>query len=322
MKKTVVCTIIFCILFSLCCCTPALTGKNEPELVQKPRMGVQFMITQEQFPVIGATGNAYGLAEDFFNSIFQSDGTYDIKQHPLYPKKYENEQELIKALKNKTISVAFTEKPRSVRENWDGMTAVKLTTEALVFLTSADNPVKTLTGDQLKDIFSGKVTDWSEVGSVKGKISFLGKDSVYTSAERLMQLSLLPEYKASGTNSEAVTWAERNMSARCEYHNGSDFILEPAAFSQYYLNLTISGNPDGIIAVDGKTVTTESIISGEYPFVIDTYMLITDSGYSQFCHELRKWAETDTELTVVSGRGAVEYPIGRLGSFESFQYGE
>ena len=36
--------------------------------------------------------------------------------------------------------------------------------DALVFLVNADNPVDSLTLDELKGIYTGKITNWSEVG--------------------------------------------------------------------------------------------------------------------------------------------------------------
>ena len=42
--------------------------------------------------------------------------------------------------------------------------------DALVFICSNLNKVDSLTVDQIKDIYRGKITDWSEVGGKKGAI--------------------------------------------------------------------------------------------------------------------------------------------------------
>ncbi len=36
--------------------------------------------------------------------------------------------------------------------------------EGFVFVVSKDNPVESLTQQQIRDIYSGKITNWSEVG--------------------------------------------------------------------------------------------------------------------------------------------------------------
>jgi phosphate binding protein len=44
-------------------------------------------------------------------------------------------------------------------------------------VVNSSNPVKNLTLAQLKDIFTGKVTDWKEVGGTPGPISVISRDS-------------------------------------------------------------------------------------------------------------------------------------------------
>jgi phosphate transport system substrate-binding protein len=48
--------------------------------------------------------------------------------------------------------------------------------DALCFYTHMDNPVVSLTTEQLADIFSGRITDWSEVGGDPGPIRVLSRD--------------------------------------------------------------------------------------------------------------------------------------------------
>jgi phosphate transport system substrate-binding protein len=48
--------------------------------------------------------------------------------------------------------------------------------DALCFYTHMENPVATLTTDQLAGIFSGRITDWSEVGGDRAPIRVLSRD--------------------------------------------------------------------------------------------------------------------------------------------------
>jgi len=47
---------------------------------------------------------------------------------------------------------------------------VPIVSEGFVFLTNRDNPVKDLSLRQIKDIYSGKVTNWKDVGGTDKKI--------------------------------------------------------------------------------------------------------------------------------------------------------
>ncbi|WP_269689150.1 PstS family phosphate ABC transporter substrate-binding protein, partial [Klebsiella pneumoniae] len=44
------------------------------------------------------------------------------------------------------------------------MVVVPVVAEAFVFLTHASNPVDNLTMKQIQDIYTGKITNWNQVG--------------------------------------------------------------------------------------------------------------------------------------------------------------
>ena len=46
-----------------------------------------------------------------------------------------------------------------------------LAMDALVFMVNADNPVDSLTADELRGIYSGEITNWSEVGGLDEPIA-------------------------------------------------------------------------------------------------------------------------------------------------------
>ena len=48
-------------------------------------------------------------------------------------------------------------------ENFDCLME-EISTEALIFVVNENNPVDNLTTEQIRDIYSGKITNWSEVG--------------------------------------------------------------------------------------------------------------------------------------------------------------
>lgn len=57
-----------------------------------------------------------------------------------------------------------------------GIQYLHFATERIAFATSQDVTVSNLTSEQLKDIFLGKITDWSEVGGPAGAINLLVRD--------------------------------------------------------------------------------------------------------------------------------------------------
>ena len=59
-------------------------------------------------------------------------------------------------------------KPGSVKA--EELTATQVGSEGIAFIVNPANKVETLTSDQLRDIFSGKTTNWKDVGGADGPI--------------------------------------------------------------------------------------------------------------------------------------------------------
>lgn len=55
-----------------------------------------------------------------------------------------------------------------------GMKVYRIGATKLVFIVNPKNPLRHLSLDQLHDVLTGKVTNWSEVGGLEGKIVFVG----------------------------------------------------------------------------------------------------------------------------------------------------
>jgi phosphate transport system substrate-binding protein len=53
----------------------------------------------------------------------------------------------------------------------------KVGNSRLIFIVHPSNPVKSLTMDQVRDIFAGKITDWKDVGGTAGPILFVTEDA-------------------------------------------------------------------------------------------------------------------------------------------------
>ncbi len=60
------------------------------------------------------------------------------------------------------------------RKNWPQTTVPldqkALGRDALVFIVNEENPVQSLTQQQLRDIYAGKITNWKEVGGADAAI--------------------------------------------------------------------------------------------------------------------------------------------------------
>ena len=73
------------------------------------------------------------------------------------------------------------EAPESVKEelkaDGDPLEQKAIGRDALVFIVNEDNPVQSLTRQQLKDIYAGTITNWKDVGGNDAEIVLIGREA-------------------------------------------------------------------------------------------------------------------------------------------------
>lgn len=89
----------------------------------------------------------------------------------------------IKALRDNMTDVAMSSRDLKAKEVKDfekhGMNPVKVAValDAIIPVVSPKNGVASLTMDQLRDLFAGKIKNWKEVGGVDAPVVVVGRDS-------------------------------------------------------------------------------------------------------------------------------------------------
>ncbi len=94
---------------------------------------------------------------------------------------YHNTRGAYKGIVDGDIDIAFCAKPSDdqVQYGLDNGVELELTPigrEAFVFLVNKDNPVNNLTMEQLKDIYTGKITNWKDVGGANRPINVVQRN--------------------------------------------------------------------------------------------------------------------------------------------------
>jgi phosphate transport system substrate-binding protein len=78
----------------------------------------------------------------------------------------------IRSVSQDIIAIGTSSKTLDQSEN-PGLTNYTIGKEGIVVAVNVDNPVNNLTKSQLKDIFSGNITNWKEVGGPDAKINLV-----------------------------------------------------------------------------------------------------------------------------------------------------
>ena len=262
---------------------------------------VSFSFTAENYPAVAATSAAAPLARAAASSLLgqEPDSALTVRG------------DACRALLDGSASLVLAEEPAAVL--WDAMDAAgavwdlqPIVMDALVFAVSADNPVDSLSVEQIRDIYAGKITNWSQAGGVDLPIVPLrgaaGSD-VQTALENLvLDGAAMPEDPSLIREDAEDLLAEAG---------GSAAVLSCGGF---YRAAALYGPESGwkLLRVGGISPDRETIRTGDYPLLNRCYGIIPaglpdDSP----ARALRNWLVSREGQDAAAEAGYV--PVSELG---------
>ena len=199
------------------------------------------------------------------------------------------------------------EAPESVKEelkaDGDPLEQKAIGRDALVFIVNEDNPVQSLTRQQLKEIYAGKITNWKEVGGEDLAIVPFqrGEDS---GSQTLFQKLLIQGGPLMEAPTElAPTAMGELVDSIAEYNNSANAI----GFSVYYYIDQMYSKPGlRLLAVDGVTPSNETIADQSYPLCNEFYAaILQDSAADSPERRIYEWLSTDAGRSCIERSGYV-----------------
>ena len=143
--------------------------------------------------------------------------------------------------------------------------------DALVFIVNENNPVEGLTSDQLRDIYTGEITNWSQVGGNDEEIVAFQRSEESGSQSLFIKLLMGDQEPMEAPQELAPGLMGELIDSLAEYNNEGNAL----GFSVYYYASYMYTQPGlKFIAVDGVVPSDETIASGEYPFINPFYAAI------------------------------------------------
>lgn len=82
----------------------------------------------------------------------------------------------IEAVSNGTAEIATSSRGLNEEEEKLGLTTIPVAHDGIAVIVNPDNPVQNLSTEQLRDIYAGKITNWSEVGGEDLAIQLVNRD--------------------------------------------------------------------------------------------------------------------------------------------------
>ena len=142
-------------------------------------------------------------------------------------------------------------------------------TDALVFLVNADNPVDSLTTEQLRGIYTGEITNWSEVGGEDAEIIPFQRNAESGSQVLMEKLVMDGAEMLEAPEGYRIT----SMGFLIDAVRQFDASANALGYTVYYYANDMQ-MADGLklLSIDGVAPEAETIRSGEYPFLNPYYV--------------------------------------------------
>ena len=172
--------------------------------------------------------------------------------------------------------------------------------DALAFLVNPANMVEDLSTEQIQGIYTGEITNWSEVGGADMDITPYVRNRNSGSQEKFetmvmagLTIKEFPEMQI-GTGMMAPYYQlERDKSG--------------IAYSPfYYYSVMVANGLTKAIGVDGIPMTKENVRNNTYPYVSDVYAAVrSDIDKSSMAYKLFEYITTEAGQAIVAESGYV-----------------
>ena len=226
--------------------------------------------------VIGALGESFTLAHQNVQFTYNPTGSGSG----------------IKAVQEGRCDIGLSSRTLKEEEKAGGLKETVLALDGIAMIVNKDNPVEDLTLAQISDIYTGKITNWKEVGGRDAAIVLVGREA------------------GSGTRDgfETVTDTRDACNYRQELTSTGDVIASvsqnPDAIG--YASLAAVKDTVKLLNVGGVTPTEDTVRDGVYalqrPFVLVTR---EDTELSAAAQSFFDYATSVEAADVIAAAGAV-----------------
>lgn len=200
----------------------------------------------------------------------------------------------IEAAANGTADIGLSSRALTDEEVASGLVGTEVALDGIAVIVNANSPVADLTVEQIAQIFTGKITDWSEVGGDAGEIACIGREA------------------NSGTRDgfESIT-DTKDACVLSQELNSTGAVIQAVSSSPNaigYASLSAVEGQDGIkaITVGGVACTEETVKDGTYE-IQRPFVFVTKEGaaLSEAAQAFFDFATSADASELIAGAGAV-----------------
>lgn len=174
--------------------------------------------------------------------------------------------------------------------------------DGLVFIGNESNPVKNLKSGQIRDIYSGKIKNWNQIGGENADILVYIRNAE-SGSQRLFESLVwagynMPDFASMRFREGEIDPTVTQRETTIEVDDDMRTVTRRVLLNQYSIGFNIMSYIDSafrnaglrLFSVDGYAPTTENFASGNYPYLTTSYVAIrADSSESSPARQLYDW---------------------------------
>ena len=317
--------VLLALVMLLCGCTPQREEISQPESSESnfvestpeqsapeqsaPEVSEEIAFLRENFPRIDGSTSLIPLEAGVRTAIFGK--SFDEAQKDVvHSTTWGSFKNLLEGKADLIFSTPISdEQQKMADEAGIKLEQVPVVKEAFVFAVNAKNPVDALSQKQIKDIYSGKITNWKQVGGSDEPIIAYQRNT--DSGSQNYMIDFMGETPLMDAPTELRPGSMGGLMDVIAPNDGS---LGSIGYSVYAYAADMYGTGDNIkfIKVDGVAPTKETIISGEYPLSSYNYAIFrADEPEEGAVRRLAEWMTSyDGQLAAAKAGYATVEDIG------------
>lgn len=264
MKKIIAIVLCLVLVCSMVGCSDQVETSNKPP-------SEQFIFTRENFPRLNGSTAMVPLGQAIA-SVLLDETREEVADLTNFSRTTQSYRQLMNGYADLLISGAPPESIYKEKDElgfeWEIST---FAVDGLVFIVNENNPVNSLTTEQIQRIYTGEITNWKEVGGDDVEIVPFQRNEEAGSQTAMKKLVMgdIPMMEAP---SEYVSGAMGDLVKVVASYNDSAAAIGYTVY--YYAHDMKMADGLKIIAVDGVQPNVDTIRSHEYPFINDSYVVI------------------------------------------------
>ena len=236
------------------------------------QISTEALYTDENYPEVDGSTATIPLAEAF-------EGNFKEKNIDEIEVNHSKTHQAYERLINKEVDLILVTSPSEdelelAQEKGIELEVTKVVNEGFVFFLNKDNPVDSLTLEQIQKIYSGEITNWKEVGG-NDEVIFAYQRPANSGSQTGMINLVMKDKKLAEPPKENIAMSMADIiDAVSNYENKTSSI----GYSYYYYaNTMYLSDEIKLLKVNGVEPTNETIKNGEYP-ILTAYYIVNRKG--------------------------------------------